>query len=678
MEMKHGIQVGARCGWLLAIGLGGAQAAFGATLPTATSIAAEMGMGWNLGNTMEATGGPTAWGNPLPTQTLIDSVKAAGFRTVRIPCAWNQYADSTTHAISSTWMAQVKQVVDFCVKDSLFVVLNIHWDGGWLENHVDSATTRPALLATLKTKQGSYWRQIATAFKAYDRHVLFASANEPAVDSASAEAVLLQLHQVFVDTVRATGGNNATRTLVVQGPSTDIEKTNQWMNALPVDPASGRMMVEDHFYPYQFTLMTQDASWGNAFYYWGSAYHSTTDVAHNATWGEEAWVDSMFGLLKTKFVDQGIPVVLGEFGAIKRTSLTGDSLRLHVLSRRHFYNAVVADAMAKGLIPIAWDAGNKGDGTMSVFDRTTGGTYDLGLLNAIRAGAGLPKLAGDTVSDYILPTGDNSLRILYSAKDSLFGQVSLPVVKRDMTGYDSVLVRAWVKGTSTYDSAGTTCYGFVSLSLVTMSNNWTWREGPFGQLAMDAWNTYRIPVSSNLADTAIHALIPADRSAIDFFALQAYSKGFHGAIFVDWIVFKNKTGTADTVYDFNQTGPEAGQGDVQSVALVPTSGVAADVTWLTQTTSKWTSSGVARRSGARDAALSATWQGGLLRATWTAPVDGRIRAELVDLRGVRLWSGESAVRAGENVLVVPTGFDAAAVLRVRQGSLERSRLLLGR
>jgi hypothetical protein len=109
-------------------------------LPTAKSIAAEMGMAWNIGNTMEAPGSPTSWGNPLPTQQLIDAVKAAGFNTVRIPCAWDTgHANHTTNEILPTWMAQVKQVVDYCIKDSLFVVLNIHWDGGWLEENISTA-----------------------------------------------------------------------------------------------------------------------------------------------------------------------------------------------------------------------------------------------------------------------------------------------------------------------------------------------------------------------------------------------------------------------------------------------------------------------------------------------------------------------------------------------------------
>jgi len=588
------------------IALGAASLSMAADLPTAKSIAAEMGVGWNIGNSMEVPGNPTNWGNPIPTQKLIDSVKAAGFKTVRIPCAWDSYADATTHVIKSEWMAQVKQVVDFCIKDSLFVVLNIHWDGGWIEGKIDSAATRPAMLATMKTKQGAYWKQIATAFKDYDRHLLFASANEPGVDNQANLGILMSLHQIFVDTVRATGSKNASRTLILQGPSTSFEHSADWITNLPTDKIADRFMVEAHFYPYQYCLMSQPANWGTMaypFYYWGKGYHSTTDLIHNPNWGEEAYVDSQFNLMKPKFLDKNIPVLVGEFGAMKRMTLTGDSLRLSILGRRHFYNYVVGAALSRGMIPVLWDAGGKGDGTMSVFDRTKdGAVYDLGLLNAVRTAAGLSKLAGDT-SEWILPTGNNSMRILYSAKDSLFGQVALSVTKPDMSNCDTVLVRAYVKGTSSYDSAGAAMFGYISLSLVTMSKSWTWREAGLGKLTMDGWKTYAIPVASSSTDSA--TLVPADRAAIDFLGLQAYSKAFRGAIYVDWIAYKSKGGSTDTVYGFNQSVPEKGTGNVETISLFSTDAVASDLEWKTATVGYKVTTGIAgtakTKSGLRHA-----------------------------------------------------------------------------
>jgi Cellulase (glycosyl hydrolase family 5) len=571
-----------------AIALGAASLTTAADLPTAKSIAAEMGVGWNIGNSMEVPGNPTNWGNPIPTQRVIDSVKAAGFKTVRIPCAWDSYADATTHVIKPEWMAQVKQVVDFCIKDSLFVVLNIHWDGGWIEGKIDSAATRPAMLATMKAKQGAYWKQIATTFKDYDRHLLFASANEPGVDDQANLGILMSLHQIFVDTVRATGGKNASRSLILQGPSTSFEHSADWITNLPTDKIADRFMVEAHFYPYQYCLMSQPANWGTMaypFYYWGKGLHSTTDLIHNPGWGEESYVDSQFNLMKPKFLNKNIPVLVGEFGAMKRMTLTGDSLRLSILGRRRFYNYVVGAALSRGMIPVLWDAGGKGDGTMSVFDRTKdGAVYDLGLLNAVRTAAGLSRLPGDT-SEWILPTGNNSMKILYSAKDSLFGQVKFDVPKPNFGAYDSILVRAYVNGQSKYDSAGISKYGYLGLNLVTMSNNWAWREATLGTLTNDAWATYSIPLSSKQADTAVKGiLVPADPTKIDFFALQATSKGYNGTIYVDWIVFKTKAGVSDTVYPFNVTVPSAFSGNVVSVTSIATSAVASDVEWKTATT----------------------------------------------------------------------------------------------
>ncbi|HXP89365.1 MAG TPA: glycoside hydrolase family 5 protein [Fibrobacteria bacterium] len=651
----------ARTGAML---LAACAASLAQTLPTAKSIAGEMGVGWNIGNTMEAPGGPTSWGNPFPTQQLIDSVKASGIKTIRIPCAWDSHANQTTLVIDTAWMSQVKEVVDFCIKDSLFVILNIHWDGGWLENHIDSAVTRPAMLAAMQSKQGAYWKQIATEFRSYDRHLLFASANEPAVDSLSAWYVLLGLHQIFVDTVRATGGNNASRTLVVQGPNTSPDYTAEWMT-LPNDPSgTGRLMVEDHFYPYQFCLMTADASWGKPFYYWGNGYHSTTDLAHNPTWGEETYVDSEFLEVVNKF-GPDVPVVIGEFGAVRRDTLTGtQNLTLHLASRRHFYNYVVSSAVSKGMIPIMWDAGVEGTDNMTFFHRANGGVYDLGLLNDIRAGAGLPRFPGDTsLVPAVVATGANSMKVLYSAKDSLWGQVNLGVVKPNISTYDSVIVRAYVNGNTTYDSAGTTQNGYVSLSLVTMSNNYTWRECPLGTLTFDGWVRYGIPISTDASNKT--ALVPADPTSLQFFGLQAYSKAYNGTIYVDFIAFKTPAGTVDTLYSFDQDVPSTFSGDVVAVKSIATSAVP-DQEWLTATTG-YGSTSIASRSLSRSS-LRAIASNGVVRANYVANFNGTVRATLTDLQGQTHFSGSFEARTGANSFEFRSRLHGLGILRVEQGA----------
>jgi len=310
-------------------------------------------IGLNIGNTLEAMGGEIAWGNPMITNSFVQFAKKSGFNAVRLPCSWNQYANQTTAKISDTWLARVKQVVQYCVDNNLYVILNIHWDGGWLENNCTTAKKD-----SVNAKQKAFWEQIATTMRGFDEHVIFASANEPNAADATQMGVLLSYHQTFIDAVRSTGGKNAYRVLVVQGPNTDIGNTNTLMTTMPADKVANKLMAEVHFYtPYNFCGMTQDQTWGNQFYYWGAGNHSTTDLAHNPTWGEEAEVDRLFLLMKNQFVDKGIPVIIGEFGAILRTNLTGSAFQLHLASRAYFFNYVKKHALANGFLPFYWDTG---------------------------------------------------------------------------------------------------------------------------------------------------------------------------------------------------------------------------------------------------------------------------------------------------------------------------------
>jgi aryl-phospho-beta-D-glucosidase BglC (GH1 family) len=348
----------------------------------AVQLASKIKLGWNIGNTLEAIGGETAWGNPKVTKALIDLVKQNGFNAIRIPCSWDQYADAS-NVLKTEWLNRVKEVVQYCVDNDMYAILNIHWDGGWLENNCTTAKQE-----AVNAKQKAFWKQIALHMRDFDEHLLFASANEPNVDDATQMNVLLSYHQTFINTVRSTGGRNSYRVLVVQGPSTDIEKTNNLMNTLPIDQVANRMMVEIHYYtPYQFCLMDQDASWGKMFYYWGNGYHSTTDLTRNANWGEESDVDKYFGMMKSKFVDKGIPVVLGEYAAMRRTSLTGDALILHLASRAYYLKYVTQRARANGMLPFYWDAGGLGDKGSGIFNRQNNTIFDQQALDALVQGA---------------------------------------------------------------------------------------------------------------------------------------------------------------------------------------------------------------------------------------------------------------------------------------------------
>ena len=186
---------------------------------------------WNgaaLFNNVAGLAAETSWQDTKTTQKIIDFVKAQGFRSVRIPVAWvyGHISDADAYTIDTAWMNRVKQIVDYCINDGLYVVINDHWDGGWLEEHI--ADTNSATIAKNKAVLTAIWTQIAEKFKDYDEHLLFAGLNEPNTEEspkASTINNLLNYNQTFIDAVRATGGQNATRVLVVQGPSTDIGKT---------------------------------------------------------------------------------------------------------------------------------------------------------------------------------------------------------------------------------------------------------------------------------------------------------------------------------------------------------------------------------------------------------------------------------------------------------------------
>jgi hypothetical protein len=336
--------------------------------------------GWNIGNTLEL------WDDPAPTQALINSAASSGFNAVRIPCAWYTNSDKNTYQINASYMAKVKQTVDWCLGAGMTVVINDHWDYGWMNDHL-TGTVDP----TINAMMNSYWSQIATTFAGYNNRLLFAAANEPPADTPAKVSELMTYYQTFINAVRSKGGNNSSRWLVIQGPGTDIDATDTTMNTLPSDPTPGRLMVEIHYYtPFQFTLMGADQSWGNMFFFWGTGYHSTTMPSRNATWGEEAYMDSEFQKMTNKFVNHGIPVIVGEFGAYKRRNLlSGADYDLNYASTTYFNKSVVASAHRHGLSPFFWNTPGY------LFDWTTGAFQDRITTDSVTGRGALPVPATD-------------------------------------------------------------------------------------------------------------------------------------------------------------------------------------------------------------------------------------------------------------------------------------------
>ena len=366
---------------------------------TAAEVAAKMIPGWNLGNTLEAgdnthnftnKGGldaETAWQDTRTTQEIINYVRSQGFRSIRIPCAWvmGHISDPVSNTIDSAWMARVKEIVDYSLKAGLYVVINQHWDGGWLENNIDkTGTAKTNNMAILQR----CWEQIAETFKDYDERLLFAGLNEPNSEDNPKDTTiqnLIDYEQKFIDVVRASGGNNAKRVLIVQGPSTNIDKTCQYMaGKMPTDPA-GRLMVEVHYYaPWNFWGMEKDESWGNMFYYWGTENH-VCGSKHNATHGEEDYMEEQLEKMRTQFAEKGIPVYIGEFGANWRT-ITGayERQEKHDSSLQYHYKTFMKKCIQKGLVPVIWDTNYRGMPSMTIINRKDLNIYNEYMMKGLR------------------------------------------------------------------------------------------------------------------------------------------------------------------------------------------------------------------------------------------------------------------------------------------------------
>ncbi|MGC1378633.1 MAG: cellulase family glycosylhydrolase [Anaerolineales bacterium] len=383
------------------------------TLPTAAQVAAQIRVGWNLGNTMEAQCSETAWGNPVVTQTLINSVRAAGFNAIRIPAAWDCHADQTTLTINPAWLARVKQVVDYAANNGMYIILNIHWDNGWLENHVTYADQ-----VAVNAKQKAYWTQIANYFKNYDEHLIFAGTNEVHQDygTPTAEYIAVQQSylQTFVDAVRATGGNNASRTLAVQTYNTNIAFGLSYFT-MPTDTIANRLMVEVHYYdPYDYTLNGSGPCLA-----WGAPYTQYSDCA----WAQESYMDNQFAQVKAKWVDAGIPVFIGEYTVAVRSGLD-------LASRQYFFKYMNNSARLNGIKTFFWDTGD----ASGLFNRNTGAITDQGALDAVLQGAAV----ADTSANYTLTvttTGSGTVS-RSSAGPSYPGRTSVTLTANPAAGYD--------------------------------------------------------------------------------------------------------------------------------------------------------------------------------------------------------------------------------------------------
>lgn len=355
---------------------------------SAKEITDAMGLGWNLGNQLEASIGgvpsETAWGNPEISGELFAAIKQAGFSTVRIPVSYlSKIGASPNYEIDAQWLGRVRQVVDLALEQGLFVIINIHADGYYT---VDGAWLKCAendtAQAEITDKLAAVWKQIAERFKDCGERLIFESMNEIFDNTYGAPNPeyyknLNEYNRVFVETVRKTGGNNARRWLLIPGWNTNIGYTvGDYGFVIPEDnyceADKNRLMISVHFYdPYNFTL---DENQWSATTQWGQ-----NAVQNYDGWGQEDYVQEMFAKLSETFVRRGFPVVIGEFGAQDKSHLDGEFGKY----RCYYAVYVVSKAKENGCIPIYWDNGWNGDFGFGIFDRSTLTVTQPELLNAM-------------------------------------------------------------------------------------------------------------------------------------------------------------------------------------------------------------------------------------------------------------------------------------------------------
>lgn len=319
-------------------------------------IVSAMTIGWNLGNTLDSCQADrdgdgvinehvaegeepdeTLWGNPHATKELFQALLDSGVNAVRIPVTWRDHIDADGN-ISPSWLDRVQEVVDYAYDLGMYTIINIHHDGGgdpqfgaWICN---AATDYDATLA----RYLNLWTQIADRFGDYDEHLIFESMNEVGFDSLSqgkAYELLNSLNQEFVDLIRSSGGKNPMRHLLIAGYWTDIAKTCDPRYVMPSDPAN-RSIVSVHYYtPWDFCTTNIKNEWGTA--------------------QEQQEMERLIGMMKTNFVDKGIPVIIGEYAA------SGNDFNSCVF----FCEKLVKLCHDYGIATFLWDNGN------GQFDRST-------------------------------------------------------------------------------------------------------------------------------------------------------------------------------------------------------------------------------------------------------------------------------------------------------------------
>ncbi len=346
-------------------------------MTTALEFVRGLGLGWNLGNTFDpvplndernktiTTGGvwtpedqQRLWFNKPFTRDCAFFVKEAGFDTIRIPVTWKDWQDPYTGNVDPVWMAAVQEAVDWSYEAGLNVIVDVHHDGGngpfgWIRT---ASEDYPGVCSRFS----ALWHQIAERFRDYDHHLIFEGGNEicfpHAAHQDTAYELLNRLNQLFVDIVRASGGNNADRFLLIPGYNTDTALTCDERFRLPEDTVDDHLIVSIHYYsPAEFVLAEHDSDWCTPVDVWGSDE-------------EVAAVEADFAKQKARFIDNGIPVIIGEYGLLTEPADHKDHD-----SNIKWLRTVIRCALTNGSCPILWDTSTK---EMCFLNRETGRFFD--------------------------------------------------------------------------------------------------------------------------------------------------------------------------------------------------------------------------------------------------------------------------------------------------------------
>lgn len=331
-------------------------------------IIKDMKIGWNLGNTLDCYGidwnvpegqYETAWGNPMTTKSMIDMVKSAGFNAVRIPISWADHMNGDT--IDEAWLSRVNEIVDYVIDNGMYAIINVHHDDYTWLNPTKADESK------VKAKLVKIWEQLSARFKNYDEHLLFEGMNEPRIiggqdewtcGTAEEREVINNLFAAFVETVRKSGGNNSTRTLIVTGHAAAMDETA--IKAIKI-PSDDHIAVSIHAYsPWSFAGDDNGTS-------------SFTDA-------DKSELDKNFDLIKSTFIDKGIPAIIGEFGSVNKNN---ESDRI-----KHMEYYVKA-AKQRGITCFIWDNGVKdGESNFGLLDRKNGSWYFKSIVDAAMKGIG--------------------------------------------------------------------------------------------------------------------------------------------------------------------------------------------------------------------------------------------------------------------------------------------------